>query len=302
MMRQGIAAKSSPAVWMPDNLEEAWQIKQQLGSEASYIAGGTLLQTHWEKGVLCPANLISLERIKELQGIGKSMVAGETSSRVGSLTPISFCRNPPPYLNEHLLLVEAARNIAAPAIRNRATVGGNIANGFGDLIPALLVMDAELSFFDRKDYKRISVSDWIQTDVSTSNDILVCVYLPDKIKPNKEAFFYKKIGQREAFCPSIVTVSGCCQRNGEGMVESIRLAVGGSSTPPQRLIESEALIKGSVLSNNLLQRLSQMVEQEFTPGVDHFFSAVYKQRVAANIIVSELARIAGQEGSYVITH
>jgi xanthine dehydrogenase small subunit len=301
MMRQGIAARS-PAVWMPDTLSEAWQLKQQFGSEASYIAGGTLLQTHWEKGVPRPANLISLERIKELQGIGKSMIAGETSSRVGSLTPISICRTPPPYLNEHLLLVEAARNIAAPAIRNRATVGGNITNGFGDLIPALLAMDAELSFFCGKDYKRISVSDWILTDFSTSNEILVCVYLPDKIEPTKEAFFYKKVGLREAFSPSIVTVSGCCQRNGEGKVGSVRLAVGGSSIPPQRLIESENLIKGSVLSNKLLQELSQMVKKEFTPSEDRFSSAVYKQMVTANIIVSKLARIAGQEGSNDTTH
>lgn len=72
MIRRGTGTRFSPAVWMLEELEEEWELKQQFSSDACFVAGGTLLQTQWEKGLDCPANLISLEKIKSLQGWGKN--------------------------------------------------------------------------------------------------------------------------------------------------------------------------------------------------------------------------------------
>jgi xanthine dehydrogenase small subunit len=58
MIRQGATMVNSPTVWLPDELEEAWQLKKQLGSEACYIAGGTLIQIDWGKGLAYPTHLI----------------------------------------------------------------------------------------------------------------------------------------------------------------------------------------------------------------------------------------------------
>lgn len=293
MIRQGAAIKNSPAVWMPVELKSAWQLKQQFGTEACFIAGGTLLQTHWEKGFECPPHLISLEGIKELQGWGEEMVNGETVIRLGALTTLACCRNHPKLLEEVPLLVEAVRNIAAPAIRNKATIGGNIANGFGDTIPALLVMEATLSLFDGKEFHHKTLGDYLVAGNSLSDSILVCAYLPDKIRNRNEGYFYKKLGLREAFSPSIVTISGCCQFNEKREVESIRLAVGGGSTPFQRLVECEQLLKGSPLSNHQLKKAIQVIKEEFIASTDALFSADYKKTAAANMIVSEIARLVG---------
>lgn len=293
MIRQGATMLYSPAVWMPEELEDAWQLKQQFGSEACYIAGGTQMQTHWQKGLDYPAHLISLEGIKEMLGWGKEQVKGETVTRLGSLTTLDFCQHHPELLKDVPLLVEAVGNIAAPAIRNKATIGGNIANGYGDLIPAFLAMDTILSLYDEKEFLLTSLWDYLKEGKSFANTILNCVYLPGKIEGSKDSYFYKKIGHREAFSPSVVTISGCCQLNEKSEVEHIRLAAGGSTTPPQRLVGSEQLLKGSTLSNEQLKKAVQAIKKEFLTSSDAFSSADYKRAVAANMIVSEIVRFAG---------
>ena len=201
-------------------------------------------------------------------------------------------RNHPVLIKEAPFLASTIKNIAAPAIRNKATIGGNIAeNGFGDTIPAFLVMDACVSLFDGKKVHLKSLSDCIKEELTLTDSIIVSVYLPKKISISKDCYFYKKIGPREAFSPSIVTISGCCLLNENKEVKEIRLAVGGVSTPPQRLVKSEQLIKGSTLSNDLLIKAVQAIKEEFTPNSDAIFSANYKKTVAANLIVSEIARL-----------
>ncbi|MDQ0200503.1 hypothetical protein J2S10_003692 [Neobacillus ginsengisoli] len=119
MIRKESATQFSPTVWMPEKLAEAWRLKEKFGTDACYIAGGTLLQTQWEKGLDCPDHLISLERIKEMQGCSIETDGSHPVIRLGVLTTIDKCRYPSVLLEGYPLLMEAARNIAAPAIRNK---------------------------------------------------------------------------------------------------------------------------------------------------------------------------------------
>lgn len=284
MIRQGTTSLVETDVWMPTKLEEAWELKKRLGETASFIAGGTLMQTHWAKGLDCPSSLISLENISELKGWGKELLNGQSFTRLGSAITLDFCRQKRELL--HPLLVEAARNIAAPAVRNRGTIGGNIASGFGDMIPALLVMDTVLSLYDGNSFHLQSLADYIK---DKSSSLILSVYVPeDKAK----RFFYKKVCHREAFTPSVVTVAGCFKCNENREISSVRLALSGSATKPQRLFKSEQRLEGSSITNDHLQKVFQTIQEEFTPSTDPFSSATYKQSVAANLIVSEIARLA----------
>ncbi len=282
MIRQGTTSLIDTEVWMPTSLEEAWELKGKYGETASFIAGGTLMQTHWAKGLDAPSHLISLDGIKEMKGWGKELVNGESYTRLGAAIPLDFCRqNKPPI---HPLLVEATRNVAAPAVRNKATVGGNIANGFGDLIPALLVLDAILSVYDGNSVQNQSLDDYIKNN---NQSLIISIYVPDD---QTKRFFYKKLCHREAFTPSIVTVAGTFHLHGKREISAVRLAVSGSTTQPQRLYESEKLLEDLALTNDQLQKVFRTIEEEFTPSTDFYSTATYKKSVAANWIVSEIAR------------
>lgn len=293
MIRQGTVMIDSPAIWMPENLADAWQLKHRFGPDAQYIAGGTLMQTHWQKGIEYPANLISLERIKEMQGIIKSPIHGQAVTRIGALTSLDVCRQHSEIAVSAPLLTEAARSIAAPAVRNKATIGGNIANRFGDSIPALLAMDASLALFDGKEILLTLLSDYIRMESSIKNLILVYVLVPETDGVNNGQYFYKKLGHREAFSPSILTVAGYCRTSEQNEILEIRLAASGSTTPPQRFIHTEQVLNGCILSHELLTKAIQTIKDEMNVNTDPFSSAGYKKAAAANLIVSGIVGKAG---------
>jgi carbon-monoxide dehydrogenase medium subunit len=284
MIRQGTTSLIDTCVWMPTSLEEAWNLKEKYGENAAFIAGGTLMQTHWAKGLDCPSHLISLDQMNEMKGWGKELVNGQTYTRLGAGITLDFCRQNKDLF--HPLLVEAVKNIAAPAVRNRGTIGGNIANGFGDMIPALLAMDAFLTLYDGNYTHYLPLSDYIKNN---NQSLIISVHVPED---QTKRFFYKKLCHREAFTPSVVTVAGSFNLNENRKITAVRLGLSGGSTQPQRLYESEQLLEGSTLTNTLLQKVYQMIHVEFTPSTDPFSTATYKRSVAANGVVSEIARLA----------
>jgi len=282
----------SPAVWLPKSLEEAWTMKQRIGSHACFIAAGTLLQTEWEKGSARPGHLISLEGIDEMKGVSREAVSDRTVVRIGALTTLGSLLSSSLVLQHSPLVIEAVRGIAAPAVRNRATIGGNVASGAGDAVPALLAADALVSIFDGNARLTKPFWQWRQENCSgqiTSSEIVTHIELPEL---GLADYFYRKIGRREAFIPSIVTVAGCCMRKEDGTITHIRLAAGGGETPPQRLQFSERLLQGEAIHDAVLDSVYRNVLEEFEPVSDAFASAYYRKQVAANVIVSELAKFA----------
>lgn len=136
-----------PGVYQPRSLQEAWELKTILGEGAVYVSGGTLLRTQWEAGTApLPRQMIDLRNIAGMGEIGLA----EDYLTIGSLVSLSQCRENRDLREIAPAVQEAARNIAAPAVRNLATLGGNISSGYGDILPALLVYDAEVASFDGK--------------------------------------------------------------------------------------------------------------------------------------------------------
>lgn len=284
--------KLSPAVWLPKSLEEAGVMKQKLGSRACFIAAGTLLQAEWEKGSVRPSHLISLEGIAEMKGVSSEAVSGRSVVRIGALTTLGSLFSSSLVLQHSPLVTEAVRGIAAPAVRNRATIGGNVASGIGDAIPALLAADALISTFDGNARLTKPLWQWGQENYNgqiTSSDIVTHIELPEL---GLADYFYRKIGRREAFIPSIVTVAGCSMRQEDGTITHIRLAVGGGETPPQRLQFSEGLLQGGAIHDAVLESVYRNVLEEFQPVSDVFASTDYRKQIAANVIASELAKFA----------
>ncbi|MFF3022343.1 FAD binding domain-containing protein [Gottfriedia sp. NPDC057948] len=294
VINQGHANSHYPAVWFPDTLEKACKLKQEFLNDSCIIAGGTLLQTYWEKGVQYPKNLISIENVKELQEYKLMKNNRQTFILIGALTTLDCCRSKPIFLENVPILVEAIRNIASPAIRNRATIGGNIANGNGDVIPALLVLDASLILYDGDHMREIKLTECIKDEKYLSNSILVNVKIPVQTKKASENYFYKKIGLRESFCQSVVSISGYFKIGKKKMIEQVHLAVSGSSFSPQRLVETEEIIKKLYLPSCQLNEIAQAIKKEFKPPSDHFTSSNYKQEITTNIIVSEITKIVNR--------
>ncbi len=278
----------------PESLQEALNLKESLGKDANYIAGGTLIQLQREQGIPLPSNLISLEKIQELNGIKVNQE--DSLLTIGSLTTVMELRTHPLLETKWKLLTHAAKEIASPAVRNRATIGGNIAYGIGDILPALLAVDAEIQLFDGNGSRNEKIWDYVKEHMRLKSGLILSIHLPAPSSTGRTKQFYRKIGRREAFIPSIVTVSGHCLIDHDGRLTEIRLAAGGGATIPQRLIECEKLLIGEKLKENLLADVYELIVQEYEVIPDAFASEDYRKMAAANVILSALESMMN-EGS-----
>ncbi|MDP4098725.1 FAD binding domain-containing protein [Paenibacillus sp. P96] len=278
-----------PAVRIPAVVEEAMHWKNTSEGTSCYVGGGTLLRTQWEgDAVPLPQHIIALNGIANLQGI--SLDNGMLS--VGALTSLAeCCRNPLLAVNAPLL-AEAARLIGAPSIRTTATIGGNIASGIGDSIPALLVLRAQLEWHTEDGPVRIAIEDWlerIRQGIHGQEAILQRVLIP--IQSGEEVFRFRKIGRREAFTPSLVTVAFMGRPDSGGRWSPVTAAAGGGAGIAMRLVRTEALLQNGLTD---LSSLVQTVKEEFETFTDAFASAEYRAMTAGNLLAAELYKLASQ--------
>ena len=120
----------------PKTVGEAVALLGQLGSEAKLLAGGHSLLPMMKLRFAQPEHLIDINRIPELKGIcedGAHVV-------IGAMTSENELINSPLLQAKVPLLCEAAKLIADPQVRNRGTIGGDIAHGDpGNDHPALSI-------------------------------------------------------------------------------------------------------------------------------------------------------------------
>jgi len=289
-----------PIVLHPELPSEAWSMKERYGSEAVYAAGATLLRTQWESGAaILPGYLIDLSRLPEIREI---RVEGDWLV-IGALATLSSFLGNYGLIEQHCpAVVTAIRDIAAPSIRNLATIGGNVLSGVGDSIPALLLYDVVLVWQDSHGEQEQELGDWLlQKSLYGSVDsrLLLRIHLPltltlprlidnDPASSLRRFDRFHKVGRRESFSTSLVTVAICGWIDIEGKLADVRIAAGGGQSVPFRLREAERKLTGKLIDERLLGELYQDITRIYEPQGDLFASAAYRQKTAANLIVAEL--------------
>ncbi|WHY78653.1 FAD binding domain-containing protein [Neobacillus sp. WH10] len=280
---------NEPMVWSPKKIEDAWEIKQKYGSNARYISGGTWIQLRWESGEPVPRHLINLGNINEMSQIRLRTNGNGFSIIMGAASTLSACLNHPDIQKHWPIMVNALGGIASPAVRNQATIGGNLSFGYGDLIPALLVLDALVTWFDGKQYVTDKLINFLKNTNESStlvSNLLTEILLPKAIVTTT---FYKKIGRREAFSPSILTVAGTYKLNSNNEIDQPRLALGGGEELPHRLFLVEDMLQGQVPNDALWKRVHAKILELFEPCSDRFTSSQYRKEVAANLLIAGLS-------------
>jgi xanthine dehydrogenase small subunit len=284
----------TPMLWQPKRLEEAVELKRVLGDDAVFVAGGTLLQTEWENGMqTTPQHMISLEGIDRLKGVYETFTGDQGHLVIGPMTSLTSCMQHPLIMNS--LLAQACKQIAAPSVRNRGTIGGNVLSINGDALPAMLVMNAELIWQHGKKHEITPLRDWLQTRRRNSAEredrLLVSIQLEDPRETEYSFSYYEKVGRREAFAPSLVTVAASGILDNEGRFVKVYLAVGGGKAIPDRLPVVEAMLTGMKPDAESWQQIHEYIRREYQAGHDSFASSAYRKQAAANLLLTGLMSV-----------
>ena len=211
--------------FIPETLEEALRIRKETG--ATVLAGGSDLMVANSMGAgVTPAfkgDVLIITNLKELKGI-RALPDG--SVEIGACTTSAEIARSPIAPE---LLKDAASRMGAIALRNSATIGGNIGNASpkGDMPQPLILMDAEVVLTSVDGERRMLVDDYIIATKKTAlreDEIITKVIIP---KQDFTHTFFRKIGMRRANAISKLTLSAAATRRrswASGILRDIRRA------------------------------------------------------------------------------
>ena len=234
---------------------------------AILTAGGTDVMIRLKERKLQQATLISLLDIPELCtirldengdlliGAGVCFHSIYTSELVNRCTP---------------MLAQACNMVGSPQIRNIATIGGNLCNGAvsADSVPALLVLDAELTLVSLSGVRVVPVTQFHtgpgKTVLAAGHEILTQIRIRRDNYENHGGK-YLKFGQRNAMEISTLGCAVNCSLNADGSIRSFAIAFGVAAPRPIRCPKAEALMRGKMPTQALLQELREAVALETQP-------------------------------------
>ena len=216
-------------VFRPRTLDEALETRAE-HPEAVPVAGATDVWVDVSAGRLRPAALLDLSRVDELRewrrDDGRVFVgAGTTFTRVA-------CE-----LREFRALAESARAVASPQIRNRATIGGNVATASpaGDALPVLLAYRAEVLLASACATRRVALEAFLRGPKRTGlrpDELIVGV----EWRPAPGPGSFAKVGVRNAM---VIAVASACVQLDE-RAHGVRLALGSVGPTVLRAARAEA--------------------------------------------------------------
>jgi xanthine dehydrogenase small subunit len=254
--------------------------------EACLVAGATDLAVEANlRGRRWPL-LVSVEAVPELR------VFRDTDSEVEIGAGLTLSEIESRWLDAPPIACQWFPLFASPLIRNRATLGGNLATAspVGDAAPLLLALDAQVNLASGEGRRRVPLSEFFPGYRQTAmrpGELIVSVSIP-KPYPQHAAFF--KVAKRALDDISTVAAAYAVTFDAAGRVAHCRVAYGGVAATPVRVQTAEDAMVGRTLSGvawvgaPAIRAAQRAIESTLRPMSDHRGSAEYRLAVAQTLL------------------
>ena len=231
---------------------------------ARYLAGGTLVVRSANEADLSFETFVratdpDLRRI-EVEDNVVTLGAGVTMAQIASHPALQF-------------LAPAARAVGGPAIRNMATVGGNLfaPAPYGDFSVALLALCAVVDVGG----KTVDIDPFLATR-DKGREIVRAVRFA---VPSEGAFRFLKVSRVKPKGVSVLCIAALTDRDGSGEVTTARVALGCMADRPVRATAAEDALRGARLTKDGIEAAVQAVREGIEPITDPVASAWYRAEV-----------------------
>lgn len=251
----------------PETLESALTLARDLSGDFDYLAGGTDLLQNYKNRIHPKANVIALDRVRDLHGI--------TERRIGAMERLADVGAHPLVRERWPGLAEAVTHVASPLVRSSGTIGGNLlvetrcyffnqtrfwrtskgscmkaesdvclvvpqketcyAAYSGDLAPLLGVLGAALELAGPAGRREVPVTgfyggDGIRKNVLQPGEIVVAVTLPEDASALRAG--YRKLRSRDTLDYPEMGAAAALRLDGQGRVQVLRAATTAVDTVP----------------------------------------------------------------------
>ena len=278
----------------PGSLDEALGLLGSL-DDAKVMSGGQSLLPMLKLRLASPANIVDIGRIPGLDTLAEE----DGVLRIGALVTETQLEQSAVVAERYPILLDTAKVIADPLVRNRATICGNIAHGdpANDHPATMLALGAQLVATGPDGPRTIDINDFFFGLFMTllgEDEILTEIRIPAPAPASGGAYvkLERKVGDY-AVAGSAVQLSLAR----DGTVASAGIGLTNLGTAPIRATAAEDALTGQAPGDAAIAAASQAAADATEPIADRRGSVEYKQNMArvltARAIRKALARAGG---------
>lgn len=279
----------------PKTLSEAVSLLKQYGSDAKVLAGGQSLIPLMKLRLAAPGHLIDLNGIADLSYIRESnghLVIG-AMTRESELDASDLIRKKYP------IIADTASVIGDPLVRNRATVGGNLAHAdpANDHPATMLALGTEVVASGPKGTRTIPISGFFTglfTTALAPDEILTEIRVP--IPPAHSGGAYLKVERKVGdFAAAAVAAQVTLDGN---TVQRVGIGLTNVGMTPIRASRAEKALQGKPADEKNIQEAARIAATEAEPTADLRGSVDYKRSLVrvltARALRQAIARAKGE--------
>lgn len=266
-----------------NRIDEVIRLLDEYKDKSKLIAGGTDIIVAMREKKLDPDVLIDISKIKELKGIG----AKDNIVKIGAATTFTELVNNPLFKEEFFGLYKACKLVGAPQIRNKGTIGGNVANNSpaADAVPPLICLDAKLELVSKEGIRKVRLEDYYIDKNKyglKDNEFIKSIEFD---KPDKnEILTFAKLGLRKALAISRITASALIKLNDKNIIKKIKVSSGSISKYPIREFKVEEYLQDKELNENTIEGSVVVIKEEMDKRLEGRSTLPYKRRAIESIL------------------
>jgi carbon-monoxide dehydrogenase medium subunit len=258
----------------PKTLDEAIALLVRLGDTAKILAGGQSLIPAMRFRLASPEVLVDINRIGDLAYLEER---GDHLA-IGAMTREHALEASAAVAASYPLLLDTAKVIADPLVRNKATVGGNLAHAdpANDHPATMLAYGAQIIARGPGGTRTIAIDDLFVGLFETSlqpGEILTEIRIPKPAAASGGA--YLKI-ERKVGDYAVAAVAVQLELAGAA-IKNIRIGLTNVSPIPQRAKAAEAALTGKQPTDDVLEAAGRAAAAECNPSADLRGQVDYKR-------------------------
>ncbi len=231
---------------------------------ARFLAGGTLLARSVNEGDVAFHTLV-----RSTDAAMAAITVDDKNITIGAAATMSRVAQHPALQ----AIAKAARAVGGPAIRNMATVGGNLfaPAPYGDFAVALLALDATVLFGNRA----VPISYFFKKRDSETRMVTAV-----RIAQSREASLrFLKVSRVKPKGISVVTIAAVFEKDPSGIIRNAHIALGCMADRPIRAMRAEQALLGKTLSETGIAAAINVIGDNTTPITDSVASSWYRSAV-----------------------
>lgn len=266
----------------PGTIAEAISLLQKYGDEAKILSGGHSLIPMMKLRFASPEYVIDINNIPGLSHI----IEENGVVRIGALTRESEIEHSDLLKKHFPIFADVTKLIADPQVRNRGTIGGNLAHGdaANDHPAAMLALRANVIITGADGDRSVPIDEFFfgfyQTAIQP-DEILTEIQLP--VPPAGTGSAYHKL-ERKVGDYATAGVAVQLTLDGNGICTAAGIGLTNVNPVPLRAARSEEALLGKPITHETIALAAQYASEDCSPSSDLRGSEEYKRAMVAVLL------------------